>query len=63
MHIEKRILAIFKKEEIMADPERVLQCIIEAEVMNVEQKFDSKTSNISVKRHTKYNLPDESEIR
>jgi serine/threonine protein kinase len=61
--LEGRILAIFKKDEIMADPERVLQCIIEAEVMNVEQKFDAKTSNTSVKRHAKYNLPDESEIK
>jgi hypothetical protein len=29
-HIESRILSIFKKEEIMADPEKVIQCIIEA---------------------------------
>ena len=34
VNIEKKILAIFKKEEIMADPEKVLQCVIEAQVMN-----------------------------
>jgi hypothetical protein len=29
-NIEKQILMIFNKEEIMADPEKVLQCVIEA---------------------------------
>jgi hypothetical protein len=29
-HIEAKILSIFKKEEIIADPEKVIQSIIEA---------------------------------
>jgi hypothetical protein len=48
-HIEKRILSIFKKEEIMADPEKVIQCIIEAQVMNAEDSGGKATRD--VKRH------------
>ena len=28
--IERQIMAIFTKEEVMTDPEKVLQCVIEA---------------------------------
>ena len=31
--VESRILAEFKKEEIMADPEKVLMCVLEAKMM------------------------------
>ena len=31
--VESRILAEFQKEEIMANPEKVLQCILEAKMM------------------------------
>lgn len=32
-HLEKQMLIIFKKEEIMNDPEKVLQCILEGEIL------------------------------
>jgi len=61
-HIEERILGIFKKEEIIADPEKVLQCIIEAQVINGTGQFDQPLEDQSVKRHQKYNLPEDSEV-
>ena len=32
-NVESRILAEFKKEEIMANPEKVLLCVLEAKMM------------------------------
>lgn len=34
--IEKKLLSIFSKQEIMEDPDKVIQCILEARVLQTQ---------------------------
>lgn len=47
-HVEDRILTAFKKDEIIADPERVLQCIIEAKVISYGGQVEDKSEEQGV---------------
>ena len=60
--VESRILAVFKKEEIMADPEKVIQCIIEAQVITGEEQYNQMADENSVKRRQKYDLPIDAQV-
>lgn len=60
--VEGRILAVFKKEEIMADPEKVIQCIIEAQVITGDEQYNQVADSSSVKRRQKYDLPIEAQV-
>jgi len=49
-HVEDRILGIFSKEEIMADPEKVIACLIEAQIPSGPGHHDNNAEDESVSR-------------
>lgn len=46
----------------MSDPEKVIECIIEAQIISGPSNYEKNPDNESVKRHEKYNLPATSEV-
>ena len=46
----------------MADPEKVIQCIIEAQVITGEEQYNQMADENSVKRRQKYDLPIDAQV-